>query len=274
MKYRIHRINEQTAILSESKDGVHIFLLEGSEKALLVDTGTGAGNIKECARSLTDKPLVVLNTHGHYDHMGGNYLFEKVYLHPADREAAKAHQTPEYLSGLGKRLMPAGLYLLAKIFQPYLLHPRPFDHFIDLADGQIIALGDRDVEVIHTPGHTRGSVCLLDRRYNLLFTGDSICRMLVLLGCMDYCDTPEHYIRSLEKLKDRIDPKTVLYSNHHANPVPREYIDKYIACAKRIIETPEQGKTMKYGRALWNVMEYEDVRLTFDRQGKEEEDAG
>ena len=274
MKYLINKINEQTTILSESEDGVHMFLLEGSEKALLVDTGTGAGNIKKCVRSLTDKPLVVLNTHGHYDHMGGNYLFEEICLHPADREAAKAHQDPGYLSEMGKKMMSKGLYILARIFRPYLLHPQPFDNFTDLSDGQVIALGDRDVEVIHTPGHTRGSVCLLDHKYNLLFTGDSVCLLLVLLGCMDYCDTPEHYIRSLEKLKARIDPETVLYSNHHGNPVPQEYIDKYIACAKKIIETPEQGKTMKYGNALWDVMEYEDVKLTFDRQRKEEEDAG
>ena len=55
MKYLINKINEQTTILSESEDGVHMFLLEGSEKALLVDTGTGAGNIKKCVRSLTDR---------------------------------------------------------------------------------------------------------------------------------------------------------------------------------------------------------------------------
>lgn len=265
MKYRIRTIHEHTRMISESADGVHMFLLEGTEKALLVDTGTGAGNIEKCVRSLTDKPVVVLNTHGHYDHMGGNYLFEKVYLHPADREAADAHQNAAYLSEMARKLMPRGIYFLAKIFRPYLLNPRPFHNFAELSDGQVFSLGERDVEIIHTPGHTKGSVCLLDRKYNLLFVGDSVCRTLVLLGGLDYSDTPRHFADSLRKLKSRMNERSVLYSNHHENPVPGIYVDKYLSCAEKIIRTPEKGICMKYGNKDWNVMEFEDIKLTFDK---------
>ena len=127
-----------------------------------------------------------------------------------------------------------------------------------------------------TPVQNRVLRCLFSMASEVLITVtlDGREDVSVQLGEQELFSLSKKTVRSLEKLKDRIDPKTVLYSNHHANPVPQEYIDKYIACAKKIIETPEQGKTMKYGRALWNVMEYEDVRLTFDRQGKEEEDAG
>lgn len=266
MKHLIQKINEYTTMISESKDGVHMFLLEGTERALLIDTGTGAGNIRKCVETLTDKPIMVINTHGHYDHMGGNYLFDEVLIHPADREAARAHQNPKFLSEMGKKLMPTAVYYLAKIVRPYLLNPKPTRKFSDIADGQIINLGNREVEVIHTPGHTKGSICLLDRTYHFLFTGDSICFLLVLLGNMDYCDTPENYIGSLKRLKEKINPQTVMYSNHHDNPVPQEYIDKYIACAQKIILHPEEGTVMKYGNSNWDVMQFEDVKLTFDKK--------
>lgn len=268
MKYLIRKINEQMTMISESEDGVHMFLLEGRDRTLLIDTGTGGENIRKCVRKLTNKPLIVLNTHGHYDHMGGNYLFEKVYLHPADRKAAEAHQDPEYLSDTAKKMMPPLFYFLTKLFRPYLFSPHPFHNFKDLSDGQVISLGDRDVEVLHTPGHSMGSVCLLDHKYNLMFTGDSICMRLVMLGCMDFCDRPENYIASMQKLKGRLNADTMLYSNHHENPVPVEYLDKYMACARKIMETPELGITVKYGKVLWNVMEYEDVKMTFDKDGR------
>ena len=73
--------------------GVAMFLVEGSEKAMLIDTATGAGNLKAYVDTLTDKPVEVLLTHGHCDHAGGAAPFEKVYLHPADWELVKHHAT-------------------------------------------------------------------------------------------------------------------------------------------------------------------------------------
>lgn len=70
MKYQIEQVNAQTTIITEGKNGIHMFLLEGDQSALLVDTGTGEGDLEACIRKLTDKPLLVINTHGHYDHMG------------------------------------------------------------------------------------------------------------------------------------------------------------------------------------------------------------
>ncbi len=245
--------------------GVMFDLMEGENRALLIDTGTGEGNLSECIKKLTDKPVLVVNTHGHYDHMGGNHFFAEIHLHPADKEVAASHQDSAYLSQMIRKMTSGSVYLLAKIWKPFLLNPRPTRKFADMADGQIFDLGNRKIEVWHTPGHTKGSVCLYDHKYDLLFTGDSICRHLVLLGGMDFCDKPEAYVEALQRLQKRVTPKTVLYSNHHENPVPQEYIQKYITCATKIMERPEEGVKMKYGAGLWDVMVYEDVKLTFDR---------
>ena len=63
-----------------------MFLIVGSEKALLIDTGTGVCNLPAVVKFLTDKPLMVALTHGHPDHAGGNGFFEEIYCHPDDFE--------------------------------------------------------------------------------------------------------------------------------------------------------------------------------------------
>ena len=88
-----------------------IWLVEGREKALLVDTGLGVGDLRGEVEALTDKPVIVANTHGHGDHSGGNYAFDRVYMHPAalpDVKAAlemtKMFASPEELAAIRRRM--------------------------------------------------------------------------------------------------------------------------------------------------------------------------
>ena len=116
-------------------DGVRFFLLKGKEKALLVDSGMNVKGVREMAEHLTDLPIVLLNTHGDIDHVGGNDEFPSFMMHPS--EAANYY-------GMQKRI---------GIIDP-------------VYDGDIIDLGDRKLEVMLTPGHTPGSIMLLDTEYD------------------------------------------------------------------------------------------------------------
>ncbi len=148
------------------------YLILGEERALLFDTGLGIGDIHGVATTLTDKPVVVLNSHSHYDHIGGNYQFEFIYgpNHPYTRERMKGldHDAIKEAVSPGWiwKPLPAG-------FDPgeFANPGYEIDEFV--AEGSQIDLGGRILEVLMTPGHAPDSLCLLDRERRLLFTGDT-----------------------------------------------------------------------------------------------------
>ncbi len=166
------------AIYALCEDG-HIeevlsFLLVGEERALLVDSGNGIGNIREICRELTDLPVSLVNTHSHYDHIGGNYLFDDVAAFDdcmgiVRRTAALGYSVAQMRPSLGgisiARAFPADFEHEAYCVPPYRVSRW-------IADGDAFDLGGRRVEVIHTPGHSPDSICLLDERTRKLFVGD------------------------------------------------------------------------------------------------------
>ena len=148
------------------------YLVIGEEKAALIDTGTGIDNIRTLAEHYTELPVMVVNTHHHLDHVAGNYLFDEVaiYDHPTARRTAERgyshREAVELLAeGLVWKPLPEG-------FNPNTYHVPPFRVTRWLHDGDVIDLGGRRLEVIHTPGHSPDSICLLDRGSRLLWTGD------------------------------------------------------------------------------------------------------
>ena len=133
------------------EDFVRFFLIEGSDKAMLIDTGIGSGNLPELIKSLTDKPLIVVNTHTDEDHIGGNGYFDCIHMHPSEYD-----------------------YYFSK-------HTKTIPKLIPIWEGDIIDLGGQKFEVVLIPGHTPGSIALLDRENRLIFAGDSLQRELIFM---------------------------------------------------------------------------------------------
>lgn len=175
---------------------VNTWLVEGSERAVLVDTGLGIAPIRPVAEDLTAVPLSVVNTHYHFDHTGGNHEFGEIVIHEVGapllpqevpREILDAYMgyTQRMLSAIEgyRRLDREFFHLLSTDSDPVSL-PADFDpsswtiepsHATGtLSDGDRIDLGGRSLTVIHTPGHTPDCVCLLDERNGILFGGDTI----------------------------------------------------------------------------------------------------
>jgi len=175
---------------------VNSFLIEGTRSAVLLDTGLGVANIRSVAEELTGKPLLVVNTHYHFDHTGGNHLFSDIAIHrvgarllerrpPAGLAAAYMDYTRRLLEAWGpyKRADDVYFHLLTV---ERLLRPLPggFDpgkyRIIPtrptrlLEDGDVMDLGGRKLQVLHTPGHSPDCICLLDAANGLLFGGDTI----------------------------------------------------------------------------------------------------
>ena len=147
------------------------YLVVGTKQAVLFDTGMGIGNIRKLTAELTARPVVVINSHTHNDHVGGNWQFTFIYGMDTDftranakgsSADAQAEIAPDQLCGD----LPKGFNR-----QTYATKPWKISHFVQ--DGFKINLGGRTLEVLSTPGHTPDAICLIDRANGLLFTGDT-----------------------------------------------------------------------------------------------------
>ena len=147
------------------------YLIVGEKQALLFDTGMGISDIKKVTAELTKLPIIVLNSHTHDDHVGGNWQFDTVYGMDTDftrknalgsREDAQAEITPDQICGA-----------LPKGFDSKGYATRPWKIAAYMHDGERFDLGGRTMEVIATPGHTPDAISLIDRANGLLFTGDT-----------------------------------------------------------------------------------------------------
>ena len=176
-------IDESTFLICEPLH-VNSFLIVGSERAVLLDTGMGVGDIGAAARHLTDRPVLVVNSHHHFDHVGGNAGFEDIAIHESGADLLAEGPRPgwvtsywaevsDFLAGYqlegrdGMRPVPDTFDTADPTFTPSVATRL-------LADGDLIDLGDRSLRVIHTPGHSQDSICLLDGGHRLLFSADTV----------------------------------------------------------------------------------------------------
>lgn len=175
---------------------VRCFLIVGQQRALLLDTGAEACDLMGMIREITPLPLVVLNTHGDGDHTANNNQFRDIHAHP-DEFATIRRFRPDLTSTL---------------------HP--------ITELSAFDLGDRVLHVIETPGHTPGSICLLDRKNRILFSGDTLSYGPVFL-CGEHRDI-HTYRETLVKLMTMGGFDTI-YPCHSTCPVSLSVISALLA---------------------------------------------
>ena len=172
--FEVYRIDDDIFAIYEPGqfEEVISFLIVGDEFALMFDTGLGIGNIRRVVDQLTDKDVVVLNSHTHYDHIGGNHLFDTIYGTSLEYTKARAlGSPPEAVAGFlreGWVWKPLPQDFVAAEFRS-----RPFEIDKVVYEGDRIDIGGRTLEILFTPGHAPDSICLLDRGNRQLFTGDT-----------------------------------------------------------------------------------------------------
>lgn len=148
------------------------YLVEGDERDCLIDGGWGLAPNLEAARPVLAKPLIAIASHSHFDHIGLLHLAAERYGHQAEEAifAAPEPHATQALPYLEKRVVLQGRRFLepASIIQDAC----PPDHFV--ADGDRIELGGRALTIFHTPGHSPGSLSILDDRSGFLFPADLV----------------------------------------------------------------------------------------------------
>jgi glyoxylase-like metal-dependent hydrolase (beta-lactamase superfamily II) len=206
------------------KPGSHVYLIKGTTKSVLIDTGV-AGKFSVLKRQLAESGVrirdidLVILTHEHYDHIGATAFFHRTAVVAAHRLAAnKLELQDEFVT-----------------FRIYRDQPgKPFWVDVWLEDGSMIDLGNYELQVIHTPGHTSGCICLYEPRAGLLFTGDTVfaggtlSEIAVGGNVSDYVNS----VRRLSNLKIR-----QLYPGHgKASSTPDEDLPKAIVYAQTMLD--------------------------------------
>ncbi len=197
-------------ILIAGLGGEQYYLIEGSEKALLIDGLAGVGSLRAFVRELTDLPVTLVNTHGHVDHIGADFEYGEVCIAPADIALLYAHSDTEMRLGFAKS---------GGTFAPLPVEPRLDDvtvpgpiKTLPLSDGDIFDLGGVKLEVIAVPGHTNGTVVFLDRALGVVYSGDACNRNTLLFG--EESTSIEQYKESLLYFQSFEDSFELLWGGH------------------------------------------------------------
>jgi glyoxylase-like metal-dependent hydrolase (beta-lactamase superfamily II) len=204
----ISRLDDKLWVI-ETTDKTTMYLIEGNDKAMLIDTGTKCEKLNEVIRRVTQKPLIVVITHIHGDHAGNMNQFSEVYFHAADT-------------------------VLLNQANPY----RGKIHFV--TDGQVFDLGGKKLEISHMPAHTPGSVVVLDRKDGNCFSGDAFGSGQVWLQLRPFSPI-KTYISSLKKMETLMDGGiSRIYCGHY--PYVKQAYDKsYVVAMRNLAESLEKG---------------------------------
>ena len=225
--YTAWKLDEVTWIISFMNGSEYIYLFEGEEYALLTDTGYGRGQLRKFVEKLTDKKVLVTNTHYHPDHSAGNGEWEKVYLSAGWTVDAPAVERPG-----------AGPYDLAS-------YPYPDYEKCIVGSGYQFDLGKRTVEVIEAlPAHCNSSLFFYDRDHDIIVTGDEFESSQTMM--FDNSRNPEapydvterilNMQRNAKKLLELTTPHTFILPNHNGTPISRKYLCDYIELADAIFD--------------------------------------
>lgn len=202
------------------------YLITGSNRALLFDTGLGMGDIKPVVLALTKLPVTVLNSHTHFDHIGGNWEFDDVW--GVDSAYTRINMAGATTAQLAEEVIPLRFCgALPAQFKPaaYAIPGFHIAHFVK--DGEVIDLGGRTIEVLFTPGHTPDALALLDRENRLLFTGDSYYAGPIFLYVPE--TNLDAYRQSLVRLTKLVPQLDLLLPSHNFPAEKPEVLTRLLA---------------------------------------------
>jgi glyoxylase-like metal-dependent hydrolase (beta-lactamase superfamily II) len=214
--YRLTRLDDGVCLIDEPFIApfyrCNMFHVRGRERDMLVDSGMGVVSLREQVPLVSEKPCLAVASHTHYDHIGSHHEFEERLVHVAEADI---------LTRPGRRVTLADPYVSDDIFAR--LPPEPYtsrQYCVSgaaptrvLHDGDIIDLGDRRFEVIHTPGHSPGGIALWECASGILFSGDIVYDGPLVENT--YHSDAAHYLASMRRLLEL--PVRVVHGGHFAS---------------------------------------------------------
>ena len=199
-------------------------LITGKQSALLFDTMSGIGDLRRYIGTITDLPVVVVLSHGHFDHLGGAFLFEQVYLSKKEAVSLQMYFKKE-INGLVMKKAKKKLQLNQNAVHGLKCSSKP--DFQELNEGMIFDLGGIKLEAISLPGHTPGSMGLLCSELGVLLSGDAFTPIMCLF--LEESLSIDAYLNTLEKVKKL--PFDYFVTSHHQRLFEKERLEIFRKCA-------------------------------------------
>jgi len=262
--YKIYQIDDMTWRLEDCFRG-YIYLLEGEKSAILIDTGFGLPNLNILVKQLTNKPITVLNTHGHGDHIGGNDQFQDCRMMECDREVALSHMKKDYRKKILSSLVDEFSLQMNEQFIDELVDTKNIDTFRPLENNEIFDLGGRTLEVIAVPGHTPGSICILDHERKNLFSADTVCDQGVLLF-FDHSMPVSDFLESIQRLQLRQNEYERMWPGHHICPLNKDFLKRYETCAATILTDPKKGEEIETNIGRGRIYSHMGISIAYNEK--------
>ncbi|MBT5708694.1 MBL fold metallo-hydrolase [bacterium] len=239
--FTIEEIDRKTFSIGEYGQWMklHSYLFIGSERAALIDTGLGVGNIQTVVASLTTLPITVITTHAHWDHVGNHNLFRDLRIHEAEKPwleegyKEEADEIREYLVERPFSRVPPKDFQLAHYNVPR-CQPTGL-----LEDGQQMNLGGRELTFLHTPGHSPGHLCIHEEETGFLVTGDLLYQGTLLAGLSD--SNPAAFLESLTRM-NQLDRITRLLPGHGRLTIDRTLLKE---AEQAFLQLKQKGQLAK-----------------------------
>ena len=259
MRHQVKKIKDNIFLLYGVPDECCIYLVCGSEAALVVDTGFGITDLKEDIEKLTDLPYWVVNTHGHGDHSGGNIYFDTVYM-----SAAAEPDAADAINLNRTKLSAETMDLIEERLKSAKYRPS----FID--EGFEFDLGDRQVEVLEIPGHTSGCLAFLDKQDRAAFTGDCCVKSMDILMVVPQALTLSEYCKSMKKLASRSADFDEILTGHDEEPMPASFVEDVVYCCEKILSGEWEGEDLELPPVFENTkakrIAYKDFAIDYRQE--------
>lgn len=216
------KVNERVYRIIVDRQYCNTEVVVGDRLAAAIDFGFGFGDIEHAIRTITDKPLLLFNTHCHIDHIGGNGQFKQpIYMGSEDIEAiTHSMDSGRFRSHMwDDRVKRLGPESVAGMDKNEFLN-RGVGTLIPCKEGDVFDLGGLTLRVINTPGHSAGGRTFFIEEFGIMYTGDAVFACTL---CFGHGAAPrEQHIASLRHLLEF--PFTDCLSGHYIEAFDRDFI--------------------------------------------------
>ena len=229
------------------------YLILGRKKALLFDTGNGIDRISDVVSELTSLPVVLLNSHTHFDHMGGNAEFDNILA--MDTDFTRKNMAGYANELVGEEVSADALCAPLPVgIDPAAHHIPPFTASKYISDGHKIDLGGRVLEVLGTPGHAPDAIALLDSELGLLWTGDNYYEGAIWLF---FPETDLNaFSRSVESICDLVPHLKMLHPSHNSPVARPESLYSLKESLSAVQKGSVSGKALSGGRIKYGFKRF------------------